>query len=340
MQNKSTAHPWLLFFFQIVPLRWQQSLAGAVAGLLAQIGQAETYRTIKRNIDIAFADLNAHEQHQIAKQAIQNELRAYFEFFHIWGNSKQKNLALIHQVHGLEHLKSALAKQKGAVLIVPHFGTWEVMNAWISQHTDLTIMYMPIKNPTMDRIVLDARQREGANLVQTDETGVKQIFKALKNGGTTVILPDHSPKQGGELVPWFDIPLESSQLSAKMIQKTGAGALLLYTLRNDQGGFDLHIEPISEQIYERQQNGTAIIHQHIEQLIRRYPSHYHWSYKRFKASAESKKIYNLPHDDSIVLARSIQAKTLQIKAQQDQAQKEQPPQANTCPDPVDHSKSI
>ncbi|MFC3903132.1 KDO2-lipid IV(A) lauroyltransferase [Acinetobacter marinus] len=339
MQNKSTAHPWLLFFFQIIPLRWQQSLAGAVAGLLAQIGQAETNRTIKRNIDIAFADLNAQQRHQIAKQATQNELRAYFEFFHIWGNSKQKNLALIHQVHGLEHLKSALAKQKGAVLIVPHFGTWEVMNAWLCQHSDLTIMYMPIKNPTMDRIVLDARQREGANLVQTDETGVKQIFKALKNGGTTVILPDHTPKNGGELVSWFDIPVESSQLSAKMIQKTGAGALLLYTLRNDQGGFDLYIEPISEQIYDRQQNGTAIIHQHIEQLIRRHPSHYHWSYKRFKASAESKKVYSLPHAESIALVRSIQAKTQQDKILH-QAQKEQPPQDNTLPTQADHSKSI
>ena len=36
--------------------------------------------------------------------------------------------------------------------------------------------------------VLCARSREQANLVPTDESGVRQIFKALKQGETTVIL--------------------------------------------------------------------------------------------------------------------------------------------------------
>ena len=38
----------------------------------------------------------------------------------------------------------------------------------------------------------EARSREQANLVPTDESGVRQIFKALKQGETTVILPDHT----------------------------------------------------------------------------------------------------------------------------------------------------
>ena len=123
-----------------------------------------------------------------------------------------------------------------------------------------------------------------------------------------MILPDHTPKHGGELVPWFGVPVESSQLSAKLIQKTGAKALLLYALRNDQAGFEIHIETMPEQIYDRQQNGTAIIHQQLEQLIRRHPQHYHWSYKRFKANPESKKVYSLPHAESIDLIRSIQSR--------------------------------
>ncbi len=39
-----------------------------------------------------------------------------------------------------------------------------------------------------DQFVREARSREQAHLVPTDESGVRQIFKALKQGGTTVIL--------------------------------------------------------------------------------------------------------------------------------------------------------
>ena len=131
-------------------------------------------------------------------------------------------------------LHQALAAQKGLVLIVPHFGTWEIMNSYVAQFTEMTIMYKPVKDPGADLFVREARSREGAQLVPTDESGVRQIFKALKQGGTTVILPDHTPKQGGEMIPYFGFPLASSNLSAKLIQKTKAKALLLYAIRKVQ----------------------------------------------------------------------------------------------------------
>lgn len=75
------------------------------------------------------------------------------------------------------------------------------------------------KNEDADRFVREARSREQANLVPTDETGVRQIFKALKQGETTVILPDHTPNVGGDMINYFGVPLASSNLSAKLIQK-------------------------------------------------------------------------------------------------------------------------
>ena len=93
------------------------------------------------------------------------------------------------------------------------------MNAWCAQFTSMTILYKPVKNADADRFVREARSREQANLVPTDESGVRQIFKALKQGETTVILPDHTPNVGGDMVNYFGVPLASSNLSAKLIQK-------------------------------------------------------------------------------------------------------------------------
>jgi KDO2-lipid IV(A) lauroyltransferase len=102
------------------------------------------------------------------------------------------------------------------------------------------------------------------------------------------------------MIPYFGFPLASSNLSAKLIQKTKAKALLLYAIRNDDG-FDMYIEEISESIYQGTANdGTFVIHQAIEDLIRRHPEHYHWTYKRFKANPELRTLYNLPFNEAVM----------------------------------------
>ncbi|GGI60819.1 lipid A biosynthesis acyltransferase [Acinetobacter vivianii] len=281
-------------------------MARMVAGLVNTFQLSKLSKIISLNIQIAFPDMDQQQRQQLTKQAIRNELTSYFEFLSIWGASNQKNIQRIQKIHGEHYFHDALLEKKGLVLVIPHFGTWEVMNSWLSKYTQMTILYKPVKNPDADQFVRDARSREQAHLVPTDESGVRQIFKALKQGGTTAILPDHTPDHGGDMVDYFGIPLASSSLSAKLIQKTKAKALLIYTMRNDQDGFDMYIEPINPQIYEGPaENGTRIIHQSLEQLIQRYPEHYHWSYKRFRANPALKKIYDIDEAEALAQVAKV-----------------------------------
>lgn len=310
MQKQNDLLTRCIHFISKLPLGVLRRIAIMLAVLLSKIIPTRTAQYAKLNIDIAFPELTESARQNLCKQAIKNEAQSYFEFFHIWGNDYGDNLALVHSVNGEHYLQNALEAKKGLVLLVPHFGTWEVMNTWLSQFTTLTVMYKPIKNQSVDNFVLTARSREHAQLVPTDESGVKQIFRALKQGGTTAILPDHSPDHIAELNAWFDVPLYSSQLSAKMIQKTKASVLMLYAIRNDNAGFDIHIEPISDAIYHCDSlAGTTLIHHSIEQLIRRYPEHYHWSYKRFKASPATKNIYTQNTSEALALVHRIQTQT-------------------------------
>ena len=289
----------LLRFVSKQPIKFARFFAKALARLVHLLKISKNNDALRLNLKIALPELSDGQRDVIAKQAARNELTTYFEFFSIWGSSNQKNIVRIQKVYGEHLLHEALAAKKGLVLIVPHFGTWEIMNTYLAQFTEMTIMYKPVKDPGADLFVREARSREGAHLVPTDESGVRQIFKALKQGGTTVILPDHTPKQGGEMIPYFGFPLASSNLSAKLIQKTKAKALLLYAIRNDDG-FDMYIEEISESIYQGTANdGTLVIHQAIEDLIRRHPEHYHWTYKRFKANPELRTLYNLPFNEAV-----------------------------------------
>ena len=305
----------LLNFLSRQPIQISRFIARSLASFINLLKISKTSDTIRLNLKIALPELTAQQHEQIIPQAIRNELTSYFEFFSIWGASNDQNLARIHSINGEQQLQDALAAPEGLVLIVPHFGTWEIMNAYLAQFTQMTILYKPVKNAAANQFVRTARSREQANLVPTDESGVRQIFKALKQGGTTVILPDHTPNIGGEMIPYFGIPLATSNLSAKLIQKTKAKTLFLYALRNDDQGFDMYIEPIDERIYQGNANqGTSVIIETIENLIRRYPAHYHWSYKRFKANPHLDKVYYLNTDQALKLVTEVRNKANQTES--------------------------
>ncbi|WP_244518146.1 lysophospholipid acyltransferase family protein [Acinetobacter boissieri] len=291
------------------PLPLTRVFARLLALMTYRTSLAKVTRVASLNIHIALPERTAEDRQYIIKKAIQYELTSYFEFFNVWGASNEKNIQRIHNIEGEDIFQKALATQKGLILIVPHFGTWEIMNAWCAQYTKMTIMYKPIKNKDADIFVRSARSRENATLVPTDEHGIRQIFKALKQGGTTVILPDHTPHAGGAMVNYFGIPLASSHLTTKLIQKTQATALFLYTIRNTNGGFDLYIQAMPNGIYDCPDNqGTLIIHQQIEALIQKHPEHYHWSYKRFRAHPELHDIYDIAPRDALVKVQQVRLK--------------------------------
>ncbi|CAI3123898.1 Lipid A biosynthesis lauroyltransferase [Acinetobacter calcoaceticus] len=303
---------FLLKTFSRQPIKFGRFFARMLAGLINTLKITKTSKSIELNLQIALPHLTPQQRIEITQQAIRNEITSYFEFLSIWGSSNSKNIERIHHVEGEHYYHEALAAKKGLVMIIPHFGTWEIMNAWCSQFTSMTILYKPVKNVDADRFVREARSREQANLVPTDETGVRQIFKALKQGETTVILPDHTPNIGGDMINYFGVPLASSNLSAKLVQKTKAKALFLYAIRNENDGFTMHIEPMDEKIYEGSaDDGTYVIHQAIEQLIQRYPEHYHWSYKRFKANPALDNIYNIDPNEALQIVAKLKAEASQ-----------------------------
>lgn len=290
----------LLNFFSRRPIRFSRFFARSLAAIINALKITKTVKTISLNIDICLPEIPLNQKNQLVRAAVRNELQSYMEFFSIWGSANDQNIARIKHVEGAHYFHEAIAEKKGIVLLAPHFGTWEVMNAWFAQYTEMTIMYKPIKNIEADQFVRAARSREQATLVPTDESGIRQIFKALKSGGTTVILPDHTPKHASDQINYFGLPLFSSNLSAKLIQKTKARALLVYAIRNETEDFNIFIEPIDESIYlGSPADGTLVIHHAIENLIKRYPEHAHWSYKRFRAHPQLHNIYNIPQEEAL-----------------------------------------
>lgn len=307
----------LLTLLSRLPLLWLQAFATFVAFILGLHKKNGLYKTIQRNLLIAFPDWNEQQRQHMVALALKAQLQAMLEFIKCWASPPAYSANLIKQVTGEHLLNAAIQQQKGLILIVPHFGTWEIMNAWINQFTDIVIMYKPDDNPALNAFVLQARSRLRATLVPADESGVRQLFKALKRGGVTAILPDHTPEaSGGIYSPFFGCPVLTSTLVSRLAQKTQCEVLQLscQRIKEDPHFFQVTVETVDNAIHsEDLQISVDSMNASIEKLVKRHPQHYHWNYKRFKANPLLADIY---YEDASKVAQHIQQARQQFNQKQ------------------------
>jgi KDO2-lipid IV(A) lauroyltransferase len=208
--------------------------------------------------------------------------------------SPQYNFNLLKNIHGAALLEKALANQKGVIVVVPHFGCWELLNAWLNIYTQPMIMYKPDKIKGVNRYILNARQKFNATLVPTDETGIRQIFKHLKQGGLTVVLPDHLPKaSGGIYSHFFQQNTLSATLVSKMAAKTQCNVIGLSCIRNPElSSFDVYCTELPQTILSKDlQQSVDSLNLAIQEMIQLAPEQYIWSYKRFRNCYGNGNVY-------------------------------------------------
>ncbi|MDM1280081.1 lysophospholipid acyltransferase family protein [Acinetobacter indicus] len=274
----------LLKNFSKLPLRLIQLTARSV-GWLLYVSNSSARRVTEINLKSAYPELSESERDQLTKRSLKSQCMTYAESVKIWGSAPEFALEQIKAVHGEDIFLDALQNPNGTLAVVPHFGTWELMNAWVNLHTAPVIMYKPSKNPDVDRFMLEARQRLNATLVPTDETGVRALFKHLKQGGFAAILPDHVPKEsGGIYSPFFGQNALSSTLLSKLAAKTQCSVIGLSCLRReDLSGFELHVQTLSAEINAKDlQLSVDTLNKEMERMINVAPEQYLWSYKRFR----------------------------------------------------------
>jgi len=271
---------------RILPLAFLRSIAKVAAYFINQNSDKSMLWKTRVNLSLTYPDIPESEREKLAKESVTKQCLSYIESGKCWAMPPEWSIQQIKTVHHLDVLTNALNDHRGALIITPHLGTWEMMNAWVHQYGIPTIMYKPMKNEDFNAFALQARQRLNATLVATDANGVKTLFKNLKQGGFSIILPDHVPQpSGGVVVPFFGIPCLTSTLASKMAQKTQCRLVGLSCFRRAEGeGFEVYCDDLNDpQLYDADLDvATAAMNKAVEAMINRFPAEYMWGYKRFK----------------------------------------------------------
>ena len=273
----------VLFVFAVLPRRVSRALASAASWLAWPLGTTARKIT-ERNIAIAFPESSAAEQQRLARESFRQLFWVGAEFGPNWSWSAERLLKCVSSISGEEHLHASLAENRGAIVLVPHLGNWELVGPYLASVYPTTALYKEPRIPVLDRIIRRARQRHGNTLVPADRSGVRALLKALKSRELIAILPDHNPASGGgEFATFFGEPALTMTLVSKLIDRTGCKAVFAYAARQPDNSYQIVIRPADEGMYSADR-ATALraLNKSVEQCVLDCPEQYRWEYKRYK----------------------------------------------------------
>ncbi len=275
----------VLHFFALLPLPLNHRI-GSWLGLALYYFKSRAWQISQINIQLCFPQKTANEQEKILKHSLIELGKQFTEMGPMWLWSPEKTLSLLTQVSGKEHMEAAMQANKGVLLLTPHLGCWEIAGLYLGANIPVTILYSRPKIKVLDAIVRNARIRSGAQLVAADVSGVKAIFKTLRQGNGTGILPDQNPddSNSGVFAPFFGIQTLTMTFISKLASKTGAAIVIGYAERLPGGqGYHLHIRAADPGIASPDAYISACaLNKTVERYIKEVPAQYQWSYKRFK----------------------------------------------------------
>lgn len=272
---------WLLRAWAQLPLPLVHLLGDALGTLAYWIPNG--LRSITRlHLASCLGELPQAERRRIEHESLRQMAKAVLEAPAIWFGPRRRLELWLNHPAARTRLREALATSRGAIILCPHVGSWEMAGMFCSSVGGITSLYKP-QHGTIDQLIFQGRSRLGANLVPTEGSGVRALLQALRQGEMVGILPDHDPPRGsGVFAPLFGLPAHTSDLVPKLAARTGAGVWFCYAERLPWGrGFRFHVTSAPSGIDEITTGPTAL-NRGIEAVITHLPEQYWWSYKRYR----------------------------------------------------------
>lgn len=267
----------------LLPQRLLPFLASCASRLVWPLNTTAR-RITERNIAIAFPKMPLAEQRCLAKASFVQLFRCVADLGSSWLWPVDRVLERFASVVGEEHLQTAMAHNRGVILLLPHLGNWEVIGTYLATRYPVTTLYKETGLAALDDLIHRSRQRHGNRLVPADKSGVRTLMCALKSREIVIILPDQVPaRESGEFAPFFGEPALTMTLVTKLIHRFGCRAVFGYAKHQPDNNYELVFRPADEDIYSADPS-TALtaLNKSVEQCVLDCPEQYRWEYKRYK----------------------------------------------------------
>jgi KDO2-lipid IV(A) lauroyltransferase len=237
-----------------------------------------------RNLEACYPGMDEAERMGLARESMRHYTLNILETGMAWHGSERRLHRLFEEPVGMDALMEARGEGRPVLLLVPHFGSWELINHWVQKYFTLISLFKPGSLEAFDQRLLARRKRMGAEMVPANRSGLKTIFKSMQEGRTVAILPDQEPSAGqGRFAPFFGVPALTGVLAPRLIQKTACKVFFAIGVRLPDGRYQTRVLPAEDAIYSNDMDeALAALNRGVERCVEQDRAQYLWAYKRFR----------------------------------------------------------
>jgi phosphatidylinositol dimannoside acyltransferase len=211
---------------------------------------------------------------RVARRAFQNYGRMLMDFLLVGGLSRDELVRRV-SVDGRDDLDAALARGRGAIMAVPHMGSWDMAGSYAGA-LGYRISAVAERFPgSLNDAVVRTRQRYGLNVITMGRSAVRAITEALQADGIVALLCDL--EQGpGVSVRFFGRQATVPGGPAAIAIKTGAAILPACQYVTAPGHHHIHLDPaLSLNEGETKESLMQRVVNRFEHFIREHPDQWY-----------------------------------------------------------------
>lgn len=276
------------FFINLLPEGFALWM-GRQLGMVMYYLDLEHRKVAFQNLHIAFGqEKSKEEMRSIAKKNFQNLGMMAIEFFRIPGMDLETYERKV-EAEGVDEALKVLEKNRGALLLLGHFGNWELM-ALMSKVIQKTILVIakPIKNnPWLERWFLESREGIGLEIIPPKNATLKVIQALSQNKVVGILFDQRGKRSKGVWADFFGRKVPTTSGLAVMALKSGAPVLPVFMIRN---GFQKHRLIVKEPLalihtgdFQKDvEANTQLFNNTLESIIREHPDQWLWIHRRWE----------------------------------------------------------
>jgi KDO2-lipid IV(A) lauroyltransferase len=261
---------------------------GRQLGRLGYYLDWEHRKVALENLQIAFGQERSQEElHIVAKKTFQNLGMMVIEFFRI-PRIDVEHLKTKLVVEGLDKVMELLEKKRGVLLLLSHFGNWELMGVMSKViGNPIMVIAKPMKNRYVDQFIAGIRQAAGLEVIPPEKASRKVIRALSENRLVGILIDQRAKRSEGVWADFFGRKAPTTPGLAVLALKTGAPVLPVFMIRD---GFQRHRILIKKQlelirtgnVKKDVEGNTELLNHTLEAMIRQYPEQWFWVHRRWE----------------------------------------------------------
>lgn len=271
------------------PLPWPlQYRIARILGMLANTFARRRRHIVNVNLRLCFPEWDEETRNGKVREVLFNNVLGLAEAANAYHRPTESFRDQV-TIRGLQHLQLAHARGRGVILLGAHYSHLDFGGALVSLVCNPCAIYRPNNNALMDRYILQGRSRFMKSVILRSD--MRGIARALKKNEVVWYPPDQDyGRKHSVFAPFFGVNAATITATSRLVKLNQSPVVAMSCYRQEHTDrYFLEFQPLTDAFPSGSDERDArLINQALENCIRKSPTQYMWTHRRFKTQPEGR----------------------------------------------------